>query len=100
MAILFGTAIAVSQGRSRVSLVNSPKRLGAAHALSPDARCGHPDLRSLGDVYAPPSMAALAVYAVSRGWAAPRRVQHSTAQQRTPRAIEAVAAPARATFVF
>ena len=54
-AILFGTAIAASQGRSRLNLVNSPKRLRAAHAPSPDARCGHPDLRLLGDVCAPAS---------------------------------------------
>ncbi|MEY3204081.1 MAG: hypothetical protein RLZZ21_412, partial [Planctomycetota bacterium] len=40
MPILFGTADA-GQADPRLAL------LGSAHTLSPDARYGHPDLRSL-----------------------------------------------------
>ena len=65
LPILFGTADA-GQADPRLAL------LGSAHTLSPDARYGHPDLRSLGGVCALALRASLATYAVSRGWAAPR----------------------------
>jgi len=44
---------------------------GAAHAPSPDVRCGPPGLRSLGGVCAPASMPALAAYAGSWGMGNP-----------------------------
>jgi len=42
-----------------------------AHAPSLDVHCGPPGLRSLGGVCAPPSMAALAADAGSRGMGTP-----------------------------
>jgi len=40
--------------------------VGPPVTLSPDVRCGLPGLRLLGAGCAPPSMAPLAAYAVSR----------------------------------
>jgi hypothetical protein len=48
-----------------------PPPLGAAHAPSPDARCGLPGLHSLDADFASPSMAALVSNAVSRGTGSP-----------------------------
>jgi hypothetical protein len=75
-----------------------PTRLGAAHTLSPDASCAHPGLRSLGDGYAPPSMAALAVYAVSRGWAAPSLPQTLRARRGDAGALERAMGASAATM--
>ncbi|MGA1618428.1 MAG: hypothetical protein ACO37F_07925, partial [Pirellulales bacterium] len=36
-------------------LALSPQRRGVAHAISPDVRFGHPDLRSLDGNFASPS---------------------------------------------
>jgi len=47
--------------------------LGAARAPAPDARYGHPALRSLDADFAPPSMASLVSNAGSGARAAPRR---------------------------
>jgi len=45
--------------------------LGAADPRSPDARCGHPALRSLDADFAPPSMAPLVANAGSPGTGSP-----------------------------
>ena len=47
-------------------------RLRATHTPSPDVRCAHPGLRSLGSVCAAPSMAPLARYAGSWGTCSPK----------------------------
>ena len=44
---------------------------GLPRAVSPDVRCAHPGLHSLGCACAAPSMAALVTYAVSTAGAAP-----------------------------
>jgi hypothetical protein len=49
-------------------------RLGVAHAISPDAPCGHPGLRSLDADCASPSMAPLVGNAGSRGMGSPSMV--------------------------
>ena len=59
LPILFGTADA-GQADPRLAL------LGSAHTLSPDARYGHPDLRSLGGVCALALRASLVSYAAER----------------------------------
>jgi len=48
-------------------------RVGAAHALSPDAHGAHPGLCSLGDACAPASMPSLVIYAGSQGTGNPSR---------------------------
>jgi hypothetical protein len=50
---------------------------GDAHALSPDVRCAHPELRSLDAACASPSMAALVSNAGSQGIGIPSLHQRS-----------------------
>jgi len=82
-----------------------PRRawVGVAHALSPDVHVGPPGRRSLRWKLRFAILAALASAARSRARATPPERasrKDSTAQQRTPRAHEAVAALTPATFVF
>jgi len=48
--------------------------VGAAHAPSPDVRCAHPGLRSLGGGWRSGILPALATYAGSRGMGTPSRI--------------------------
>jgi hypothetical protein len=50
------------------------RRVGAAHAPSPDVRCAHPGLRSLGGGWRSGILPTLATYAGSRGMGSPSRI--------------------------
>ena len=70
-----GLPCTVMEDRLQPVLLPGAHRLRAPHIPSPDARCAHPGLHSLGCACAAQSMATLVTYAVERDTGSPKPPQ-------------------------